>query len=289
MFEAERQAYLNALGIVQYFPRQPIAGALVSPELSAQAIYPPVADSELVDHADVASQGADASTSHGKLLTEAPQDIPDTQPSGTGSVMEKPATAANALQASAEAFSSEGLKVNIPAELLADSAIPVKQAAIKPKEKASPEVEFCFALIQSPSGMALLVELDDPGVKDMSAREHRLLRDMLLALQIPDESCRFQYFKWPLVNNPRIKQGWPEARETLTAYLEEKLAGAGLSMLLILGEQPARALDIQEGRQAIGSEMLVTAQVPALHQMLADWRHKSRAWRILAPLRGRRV
>lgn len=282
MFEAERQAYLKALGIVQYFPRQPIPGALASPELSQQDIYPPAMSSAPEESAVPAEHDTLAASPTVEEVARPPQT--ERQPQEDS----QRAPATEVKRPVADNFSSEGLKVNIPAELLADNAS-VANLAPKPQAKIAPEVEFCFALVQSPRGIAMLLELEDAGVRDMSAAEHRLLRDLLLALQIPDEGCRFHYFKWPLVNNPRIKQGWPEARETLTAYLQEKLHDSGAAMLLVFGEQPHKALDIQDDRLALGSEMLVTAKSPALHQMLADWRHKARAWRILAPLRGRSV
>lgn len=290
MFEVERQAYLKALGIVQYVPKEPIPGALESPVLDEQDIWPPrqnwqppAGDAGFDSGFDKGSDTGAASPEPGIATSETT--------AVSRPVPAQPVESHPVSQADPGVLSSDGIKVNIPAEHLSEGpATPQgSQANSKPRQAASPEVEFCFALVQTSSGMAILSELGDPGVKDMSAQEHRLMNDVLQALQLPLDACRYQYFKWPLVNNPRIKQGWPEARETLTAYLDEKLAGAGISSLLVLGSQPVEALGLSNQSLQLKAGAPVTVQAPALHAMLADWRHKSRAWRMLAPLRGRHV
>ncbi|MDX1694756.1 MAG: hypothetical protein R3208_13400 [Ketobacteraceae bacterium] len=289
MFEAERQAYLKALGIMQYVPREPIAGALESPVLTDSELYPPPAApiAEETPHAHREAAPTPAEAGDGREVAERREqrDMPDERPANPGE--QKPPEAPVA-PGSEPALSADGITVNIPRELLEESPEPAAQGARNPAP-VSPAVEFCFALIQTSAGIAMLTELGDPGVKDMSAQEHRLMGDILQALQVPPEACRYQYFKWPLVNNPRIRQGWPEARETLQAYLDDKLGASGASTLVIFGDQPLEALRIENDQLAVSGRALMTVQTPALHRMLSDWRLKARVWGRLAPLRGRHV
>lgn len=267
MFEVERQAFLEALGIVQYVPRSAINGAAPSPLLPPERLYPavqPVADS--------GSAGKPPERQAAKPATDAR--------------VAQPATVESTQTDTSESPGSAGLKVHIPQELLAEPTAQDQSPRSQPG--ADDTVEFCFALLQTPNGIAMLIELGDPGVKDMSAQEHRLLSNILAAIAIPRDQCRFQYFKWPLVNNPRIKQGWPEAKETLQGYLESKLNQQPASTLVLFGELPAKALSVHQQLVSVGDSQIATFQVPSLHEMLVHWQHKAKAWRALAPLRDRK-
>ena len=280
MFEVERLAYLNALGITQYVARDSILGAKPSPLLDHEQVFPPSLQQPISGASDQ-PPGSDA-----------PVQIkqPDTVDSGASVSNVDSAAAATNYQ---EPVVTTGLKVNIPKELLAESSV-VNQnlsstAAQHTVNSDDAAFEFCFVLLQSQQGVAFLMELDDPGVKDMSSGEHRLATDLLKALKIEREQVQANYFKWPLVNNPRLKQGPEEARESLLGYLDSKLANSTTATLLIFGDMPNRVLDKGDEPLALASRQLVTVQLPALYRMLQNWQHKAHAWRILAPLRGRKL
>lgn len=274
MFEAERQAYLKALGIVQYTARSPIPGALESPVLREEQIFPPYM-----------RQTVEPSQEPVSPQRETPVKAPEPAQSKTTPPPTEPAV-------TPQPVSTAGLKLNIPKELLGEPEATAQQAtpAQSTQKVANPNlVEFCFAYIETGQGLSLLVELGDAGVKDMSASEHRLMGDILKALQIPLEQCRYHYFKWPLVNNSKIKQGLPEARETLVGYLAGKLSQQPATTLVVMGEMSQRVLDLQGQQMTLGDALLMTVKVPTLTAMMADWQHKAYTWRMLAPLRGRKI
>jgi hypothetical protein len=279
LFEAERQAYLKALGIVQYVPREPLPGAPESPVLTDADLFPPVS-AEPGGEADVSQQIPDRS----------PSDVPLVDQEAAGDARDTPATTSAADAPQAPSLSAEGITVNIPQALLEEQSSDRAQPKAARNQSADADtVAFCFALLRGPGGVAILVELGDAGVKDMSAQEHRLVGDILVALQMPPDQTRPMYFKWPLVNNPKIRQGWAEARETLLSYLDEKLGDAGVSTLVLLGDVPGRVLQIENHQLPLGSGTLVVVHAPAPQAMLSDWRYKARAWRMPAPLRGRHL
>ena len=283
MVEVERLAYLSALGITQYVARDSILGAKQSPQLSVDQVFPPSLlpqDSALAD-TDIETAAVD--TQPVAQLKNALATSP--------AVEQQPVAVDKAPEKTQGSDSTEGLRVNIPQELLVDSSSTsktVNSAALRPKAGDN-LLEFCFVLLQTPQGLAFLMELADPGVKDMSSSEHRLATDLLQALKIEREQVQANYFKWPLVNNPRLKQGPEEARESLTGYLDSKLADSAAATLLIFGDMPNRLLGREDQQLDLSSKQLMTVKLPALSAMLHNWQHKAHAWRLLAPLRGRKL
>ncbi|MCG8672366.1 MAG: hypothetical protein MI867_23380 [Pseudomonadales bacterium] len=280
MFELERQAYLKALGIVQYIPQDAIEGAKESALLTDDDIYPP---GYFVEESEVNTiQPSEAHLTQSPSAAPVAAQRPAVQPN---EVKQQAPSVQQATQP--ELASTEGLRVSIPQELLGEEA-PRARAGKSTHLASSSSFEFCLAWIETRQGIAFLVELGDAGVKDLSAQEHRLMGDIYKALQVPEDQCRHQFFKWPLVNNPKIKQGEEEARETLSGYLESKVANQPVSAVVLMGELPERLLAPNGQQLVLGGQQLITVASPSLNLMLNQWQSKARAWRALAPLRGRR-
>ena len=259
MDEGQRLAYLQALGITQYVPLQPVAGM---PELplaaweEVAAHEPATVVPTLIEEAGTDAVGGAAP----------PQvDVADAQPE-----TEKAAPAAD---------SSEIPQLDL-------SRLTAGLGGAKPdKPKASqPLRRFTLALVSLPPRLRLLVQLGSPDAPGFSAREHRMLSDLLLALgsgtDITDANTRL--FRWPLVNNPRIAGDPGAARDGLFAFLAAVQSEQPVAKTLILGTAPAGLFhDAEPGRAFTLADLgdqpcLLTHGFAAMEQ---DWTLKAAAWR----------
>ena len=255
MDEGQRLAYLQALGITQYVPLQPVAGVL---EL-------PLAEWDEVAHEPAGTEAVSAEASPPPEV-ELPVEVTETQP-----VTEKATPVV--------AESSEIPQLDL-------SRLTAGLGGPKPDKPRSsqPLRRFTLAMVSLPPRLRLLVQLGSPDAPGFSAREHRMLSDLLLALgtgaDITDANTRL--FRWPLVNNPRIAGDPGAARDGLFAFLAAVQSEQPVVKTLILGTAPAGLFhDAEPGRSFTLAELgdqpcLLTHGFAAMEQ---DWTLKAAAWR----------
>jgi hypothetical protein len=122
----------------------------------------------------------------------------------------------------------------------------------------------------APGWMAVIALEDD--APDLSAREHRLLANLRLALG-GEEGAAGQpgFFRWPLSPNPAIPRDAGAAREALAAFLARRGSGG---RWLVLGETLAAYV-----HGALPAQQVAAA--PALGELLATPAAKRRLWQAL--------
>lgn len=247
MREVQRLAYLNALGITQYVPLAPIAGALLLPEQD-----------------------------------DAEDDMP-----------------AEATVMTAPANNVDTAPVPAPQETrsdLAETSIPLLDLnRVKPPRAVAPVVprpatgvRFALQVLTLPA-VRLVLELGQADAPGLSAREHRLVADLLLALDASVELTdgALKTFRWPLVNNPRIVADAGAARDALIAFLAATQPQPPVPVTLFLGTVAASCLHPASPGSHFqvpecGGECRVTH---SLDELLRDWTCKPRVWQHLQALR----
>ena len=283
--EAQRLAYLNALGITQYVPLAPIAGAPVLPVLQ-EADWAPAFASADPGYApeDLLVQEA---TSH---YVDEPMPAP-AQPAAVQGVNAEEAVAEKTVAEKSATVLQQAAR-----EIPAANEIPVldlsrvkpqRAPAIAPAKSVAP-LRFALAVITVPQRLRLIVELAQADAPGLSAQEHRLVSDLLLALaagmELNDSATKL--FRWPLVNNPRIAADTSAARDALFAFLAGAQESQSVPATVFLGAAAARCLHSAEPGTLfelpdIAGRCLVTHSLKALQQ---DWRLKPALWAHLRSL-----
>lgn len=279
MHEGERLAYLQALGITQYVPLRPIAGAVSLPSLAWEVPVIEPSQPESVQRDDAA-------------VTAMPQE--NQQPFADPSTD----TVAQAVSAAVQRTlpDSSAVPENSPEPTPRDTGdIPqLDLSKLKPVEERKQPVapktaalqRFTLAVITLPQRARLLVELAQPDAPGLSGVEFRLLSDFLLALncqqEIGDSNTRL--FRWPLVNNPRIAADVSAARDGLLAFLAAAQSEQPLAKVLFLGAAPLVCFPQQQMGETFtlpeldGASCLFTHSLAALQK---DWTRKPIVWRQL--------
>ncbi len=148
-----------------------------------------------------------------------------------------------------------------------------------------PRLAVC--VLDLPQQCRILLELGSADAVGLSATEHRMLADLVLALRQPDALQQFsgRAFRWPLVNNPRIDQGPGAAREALRAFLAEP-APAGL--ILLFGQELVQLFDLAPGEVPVPSAELAARCLclPGLMALQQEVELKPRVWRLIQAALG---
>ena len=273
MLESERLAYLNALGITQYVALDVIPGAYLLPELAPEQIW---TDAEPVDQVATGSSAVPAVPL---------SDAPVTSPSPPLQMDEKPAQA-EPEQVAPTAVTASAVETGEVPQLdlnkLKLEREPDSKPAVKPQAKAQ---RFALAVITIPDQFRFFVELSQADAPGLSAREHRMLADLLSALGQGDALDQFgaKLYRWPLVENPRIAADQQAAREALLGFVS---SAPPVTRSVFLGLRAAAVLGVAEPGQVFnlagvsGNEAISTH---SLAEMEADWRLKPSAWNHILP------
>jgi hypothetical protein len=158
------------------------------------------------------------------------------------------------------------------------AATPAAPPAQAPRPVAPPPLQTasgfprfaCRVQELAPGWMAVIaLENDAP---DLSAREHRLLANLKLALGGEEGAAgQPEFFRWPLSPNPAIPRDAGAAREALAAFLARR---GSSGRWLVLGETLAAYV-----HGALPAQQVAAA--PALGELLAMPAAKRRLWQAL--------
>jgi hypothetical protein len=201
MNELQRQAYLEAMGVVSYFPRAELPGALPSPILEM-----PVA--EEVVHTPVQPEAAVAPVVN--------------------------ATPAGQVQSAKAIFEQTG-------EAVVDQLARRREVRPKrsgPVASASDIPSFALTIAKTQAGFLIVDEGLKP---DQDYTEYlRLLQNMLFAVGAGMQAVQLDSFTWPMINNPQIDQSAEIAGQTLTVYIDKLIKEQRVSYVLVMGETAAK-------------------------------------------------
>lgn len=199
MNERQRQTYLQAMGVDQYFPRVVLPGALPSSLCEVPALP--------VEAETIAQVGA---ITQAEVQTSKPQPAPNLQ------------------QIKASMQIVGGNVGNVAA------AQPVnKPVRSEPVEAASDIPHFALTIAKTESGILIL----DEGLSaEQDYTEYlRLLQNMLLAVGAGQQAIQLDPFVWPMVQNGQIDQSEMAAKQTLSAYLSKLIDDLSVRYLLVMG------------------------------------------------------
>ncbi|HEX4940834.1 MAG TPA: hypothetical protein VFX11_19325 [Candidatus Kapabacteria bacterium] len=277
MQEAQRLAYLNALGITQYVPLAPIAGAPVLPVLQ-EADDPGYAPEDLLVR-ESTSRYVDESMP----VTVQPVAAPDFEAEEADT---EKAVAGKTVTVPQQAFNDIPAASNIPAAsdipVLDLSKVKPEPAPVTAPAKPAAGLRFALAVVTLPQRLRLIVELAQPDAPGFSAQEHRLVSDLLLALDAKTElnDSATKLFRWPLVNNPRIAADASATRDALFAFLAGAQEAQAVPAIAFIGTRAVRSLHSAEPGSlfelpGISGRCLVTHSLKDIQQ---DWRLKPALW-----------
>lgn len=252
--EGERLAYLQALGITQYVPLRPIAGAPVLPVAAWESAAPLPASPAGVNVqpalADPLVQEAPAATGPVPVAEQVAEVVRKVDVATAPSPAQSPAPADSGATASADIPQLDLSRIK-PAAAPQPVAVP----------RAASLQRFALAVITVPQRVRLLVELAQADAPGLSALEFRMLSDILLALNVPQEisDSTTKLFRWPMVNNPRIAADASAARDGLLAFLASAQAEQAVDKILCLGATPLQCFAHQAPGEAFSLPDLNTA------------------------------
>ena len=269
MHELQRQAYLEALGIMQYCPVRPIEGAPVLPEVP----WPDITESESEEPVEPIGLRESESLVSVSPSPEIPtQEIP-TDPTPT----EEGDDAIPLLDISRIRLESD------------------RQPAVSRARQQShtSSTRFAMVVLTLNNRLRFLVQLAQYSDAGLSAAEHVMLADLLRALGYPDwlSSQNPGYYRWPLVNNPTIARDTRAAKEAFFGYCVglpavEQNVFLGMGVLEATGLMADRALEEQP--QAVSFNRLSIDALgdclfgPSLSEMNQSWQKKAAFWQALS-------
>lgn len=238
MEEGRRQAYLAALGIPLWSSRHDLPGALPSGGVEFE---PFVVEDFAEDLAEAAA------------LASIPVSNPVHPEPVEGHLAESREPVPRRSRESGNPAPSSTENVQSP---------PAANTASHPR--------FAFRVQRLAPGLLVVIALDD--APDLSAREYRLLENLMQALgaDITADTGR-EHFRWPLSPNPAIPRDAGAAREALSAFLGRRQEA---ERWLVLGETLAVYV-----RAALPQCPVVAA--PTLGELLESPVAKRRLWQAL--------
>jgi len=281
--EGQRLAYLQALGITQYVPLQPFDGVPALPVLELETVV---------------ASGDGAQTAAGELSTrEAAGTLSDTNPDTISAesqfihdVVEQTVPTEEAIEVTGEqpvdvqAKASPEQNTDIPQLDLGRLTADLGGVTTAKPRAPQPLRRFTLAMVTLPQRLRLMVELASPDAPGFSALEHRMLGDLLLALdadtQISDANTRL--FRWPFVNNPRIATDPGAARDGLFAFLAAAQSEQPVLKTLVLGSAPAGLFHSAEPGKPFPLAELENQPCMLTHSLAVmdqDWTLKAATWR----------
>lgn len=279
--EAQRLEYLRAFGVVQYVPTFPLPDALPS-EILPEDPVPEFAEPE-----PARPQGFAASI---PVESERP---PPQEP-----VVARTQTPEPERQRPDDRLSSEGVSVTLALDNYRQdthsgpggnaTATNGKSSATTPSGAPSGLPRFVLASVPIAPSVIWVGELGDHEVAELSADEYQLLHNITAALRLPGLSVSPDYFRWPLVDNPRIPQGVDIATESFAQFMGTRLA-SGRPTLIASGTWVQQLLGVAEsaalsGDHSVGGKAIHVIKVPAFAQMFQQWQAKQHTWNAIAHL-----
>lgn len=250
MQEDVRLAYLQAMGIIAWQPRQAMSDA---------------ADVRLL------SSGAVAAPSSGALETLS-EEGDDTQA----------AIISNLTPAQDEPVR--------PAENAPALAPPMPQPEPLRQAAADPDVATLapfYLQLWLAGPCALLVEINEPGLEKATA-PYQLLCDILRAARLPDKPVLFADFQWPLTRNPQFDRSAAAASQAMAAFIQARLEEQSVLSLGCLGQRCGLLVETDQARaaQLLGREIALDGMPPVwlgagLETMLREPSEKARLWKLL--------
>jgi len=289
MLESRRRAYLRALGIPLFHPRQQLPGALPSALLaSVPAALATTATAVPVKPAGVPIAPPVSAKTAGQ------------RPSAQAALAQLQAAAAPVNPAN-RATSSIAVRPSIA--VTPDAAATDRVAerdAIRPTaavESIDTQVEsaaFAFAFVPVNEQVAVINELPRAGAPALTAASRQLLAGILKALTLPCEERNLSSlsFVWPSPDLPPTEQGPAPARELLKGFLARRFSIRPVRYLLVLAEQGAPYLfpagfTIKEGNlfrhPDFDVQVLVTRSLGAMEVVPTL---KREVWTAVQPLLG---
>ena len=256
MNESQRQAYLRALGIQQYFPRMPVAGAKSSapPELTSMPEID-MADLEVLD-AEVEIQQAEQATVG--LARE--QTKPEAAPQ---------AGELNQQQKTAEKNPAPALSVD--------------------------ELKFSLRYYRINDRFAVIDEIPHLQENTDQVDAITLLKSILLALDIDSSNCEFkaERLSWPLAEELSTQYDQvANAKNALLGFIKIRQEIDNFSNLLVFAGLIEELLLVQDDKTEkrdyrVGESDYFITLTSSLQSMLAFPLLKRDVWQQLQPLRHR--
>jgi len=297
MLESRRRAYLHALGIPLYHPRQQLSGALPSAMLaSVPSAHATAAAAAAVKPADVPLPGPTnmpAPRPSQRPVQGPVQGPAQTRPAAQAALAQLQAVATPATAAKAVSPSIPSVPPGRVAEReereAARPATPVESADMQGEAAA-----FAFAFIPVNEQIAVINELPRAGSPTLTPASRQLLAGILKALTLPGEERNLssQSFVWPSPDLPPTEQGPAPARELLKGFLARRFSIRPVRYLLVLAEQGAPYLfpagfAITEGQLIqhpdFDVQVLATRSLGAMEAVPAL---KREVWSAVQPLLG---
>lgn len=233
MLESRRRAYLHALGIPQYHPRQQLPGAMPS-TLLAGVSASPAPTAAAVKPADVSlAPSVTANTAaqrHSPSRPAAQAALAQLQVAAAPVGRAKPATPVSPAKPVPPATATPG-RVREPQE--------PRQAVVAESMEAAQSVAFAFAFIPVNEQVAVINELPTAGAPTLLPGSRQLLAGILKALSLPSEERNLSSlsFVWPSPDLPPAEQGAAPARDLLRGFLARRFSIRPVQYLLVLAEQ----------------------------------------------------
>ncbi len=269
MRESQRLAYLEAVGVVGWVPRQPLAHAAMRlpPEPEAERSLP----SEQAMPVDQAA--------------------PDNKPAASGEPVpvERPATvvespSARLVQQRREQIAAQPSRTQLPAQM----PTPSETVVVSPEVKQTGRSVAPFYLQLWMAGpCALLIEISDPGL-EKGTSEHNLLCDILRAAGLPTAPRLQADFRWPLSRNPQVARSAEAASEALQAFMQARLElqpvtsiGCFGSMAGLLATGDPDAAELLKGREEALEGLGSGWFAPGIEIMLQQPEEKAGLWQLL--------
>lgn len=267
MRESQRLAFLQAIGVISWVPRQPLAHAAVRMPAEAE---PSVQHASTVDVTPAP-------------VDDAPADSTAIAPADTVKPVAGSPSARLVEQRRAQVAAQPARKELPPQAVLA----PEQAATRSALEPVGRTVAPFYLQLWMAGPCALLIEISDPGLEKGTA-EHNLLCDILRAAGLPPAPRLQADFRWPLSRNPQVARSAEAASEALQTFMQARLElqpvksigcfGAMAGLLATGDPEEAAAL---KGREEAIEELGAGWFAPGIEVMLQQPREKAGLWQLL--------
>jgi len=258
--QAQRQQYLNAMGIQVWHLRESLPGAKpvieVEPAIgSALADQPSQAEPALVDDS---GRREEISTAPAAVVAD------ETKPT---------------LPANPQPQPQVSLKSEKPEAVTSTAAV-----------ESNPE--FRFASVIFPGSCMVVTQVPIQGADPLTSSHLAFLRHALLAVgaNLIDEPA-VTFFNWPMLRSPGFDQGESAARQACQAFLSGQKSKHAVSFVLLMGENAGRYLlpDFVSFSESQGRLFSETEQPRLLShsidELFAEPALKADFWRDIQPLK----
>lgn len=267
--EQRRRAFLGAMQITSWLPRQPLPFAAPS---RLELLETPSREEPVVS-ARAAVDLPQARVPQAEAPTAASSVAPVVPAEGRGIPISLP-------------------KPGAPAAKKAEPLAPVEEAPAEPPVVQAPPPRFALQLLQA-GPCALLVEL--PTGEPFASRDpgYLLLRDLLRAAGLPDSPRLIgEPVRWPLLARGNLDQGPQAALEFVQSFVAARLEEGERSRCLWLVGLPAIRFAGEGDEGSLFRELQVEGlgaawAVPGLETLMEEPALKGELWRAMRRVRQR--